>query len=104
MEICSSSDCTHAASSMLNKMNNSAQPCDDFYNFVCGQFINDADEKLSVTSFSVIEEKVENQIVNMLEEPIDKNDIKPFKLVKSFYEMCLTEGKIRFAYLMVNML
>ena len=36
---CFSKECVTAAADILNRMNSSADPCQDFYNFACGGFI-----------------------------------------------------------------
>lgn len=37
-DICLTPGCVHAASKMLEQMDDSVEPCDDFYNFACGTF------------------------------------------------------------------
>lgn len=41
-EICTSPGCVAEASSLLSSIDDSISPCNDFYHFVCGKFIDDA--------------------------------------------------------------
>ena len=36
---CLSKECVTAAADILNRMNSTADPCNDFYKFTCGKFI-----------------------------------------------------------------
>ncbi len=36
--MCQSRDCLWAAAFLLNNMNSAADPCDDFFSYVCGNF------------------------------------------------------------------
>ena len=38
-QYCFTKECVTAAADILNRMNSSADPCQDFYNFACGGFI-----------------------------------------------------------------
>ena len=60
-----SQGCVQASKDMRAWMNTSVEPCEDFYTFSCGGF--DAKEDIpdgkgSVTSFSVINDKVDDQV------------------------------------------
>jgi hypothetical protein len=38
---CSNLSCAHASAVMLQKLNDQLDPCDDFYKFACGDFIQE---------------------------------------------------------------
>ncbi|GJQ69914.1 Nep2 [Trypoxylus dichotomus] len=95
--ICLTPGCIHAASKVLEFMDASVDPCDDFYQFSCGSFIkktNIPDDKSSVTTFSVINDQLEEQLRTMIEEPIQQNEPKPFILTKKLYKACMNKTKI----------
>ena len=61
----SSQGCVQASKDMRAWMNTSVEPCEDFYTFSCGGFDDKEDipdGKGSVTSFSVINDKVDDQV------------------------------------------
>lgn len=95
--ICLTPGCVHTASEVLDKMDPTAEPCDDFYQFACGNFVkktNIPDDKASVTSFSVINDMLQEQLRTMIEEPIQENEPKPFKLTKQLYQACMNKTLI----------
>lgn len=95
--LCLTQGCIHTASQVLEKMDQTAEPCDDFYQFACGNFVkktNIPDDKASVTSFSVINDVLQEQLRTMIEEPIQENEPKPFQLTKKLYQACMNKSLI----------
>ncbi|XP_017775451.1 PREDICTED: endothelin-converting enzyme 1 isoform X2 [Nicrophorus vespilloides] len=96
-DICLTPGCIHTASKVLEAMDQSVDPCDDFYQFACGSFVkktNIPDDKSSVTSFSVISDTLLEQLRSMIEEPIQPKEAKPFRLTKLIYQSCMNKTKI----------
>lgn len=95
-DLCVSAGCVHTASKILQDMNPNVEPCDDFYEFACGNFIkntNIPDDKTSITTFSVINDQLQEQLRTMIEEPIQENEPKPFVLAKKLYKACMNRSK-----------
>lgn len=95
-DICLTSGCIHTASKILTDMDETVEPCDDFYHFVCGNFIkstNIPDDKTSVTTFSVISDELQEQLRLMIEEPIQPKEPEPFVLAKTMYQACMNKSK-----------
>lgn len=95
-DICFEPGCIHTASQFLQNMNPKVEPCDDFYEFACGNFLkntNIPDDKTSVTMFSVINDQLQEQLRTMIEEPIMENEPKPFVLAKKLYKACMNKCK-----------
>lgn len=95
--ICLTPGCIHAASRILEAMDNSIEPCDDFYNFACGGFIKNTlipDEKVSVNTFSIIGDKLQEQLRTLIiEEPLP-GESKPFTLAKDLFKACMNKTLI----------
>ncbi|KAK4879936.1 hypothetical protein RN001_008082 [Aquatica leii] len=95
--ICLTPGCVHTASHVLKNMDSTVDPCDDFYQFACGNFIkntNIPDDKSAVTSFSVISDLLQEQLRSMIEEPIKPNEPKSFVLLKKIYKSCMNKTAI----------
>ena len=89
--------CIHAASKMLEQMDMNVEPCDDFFNFACGTYVKKTqipDDKTEIGATSVIEDKLQEQLKNILSESIEENEAAPFKLAKNLYKACMNKSKI----------
>lgn len=95
--VCLTPGCVHAASKMLEQMDQDIEPCDDFYNFACGTYVEETvipDEKVSVNTFSIISDKLQEQLRALISDDIDESEIEPFKLVKKLYQACMNKSKL----------
>uniref|UniRef100_A0A4Y0BJM9 Neprilysin, neutral endopeptidase 2 n=1 Tax=Anopheles funestus TaxID=62324 RepID=A0A4Y0BJM9_ANOFN len=96
-DICLTPGCIHSASQLLDQMDQEVEPCDDFYNYACGKFVKETtipDEKVSMTTFSVIEDRLQQQLRSLLSEDIFDSEATPFKLAKNFYNLCMNKTRI----------
>lgn len=95
-DVCLTPGCVHAASKMLEQMDQAVEPCDDFYDFACGRYVEDTvipDDKVSVNAFSVISDKLQEQLRTIITSPVDDSEIEPFKMVKKLYLACMNKSK-----------
>ncbi|CAH1722964.1 unnamed protein product [Chironomus riparius] len=96
-DVCLTPGCVHAASKMLEQIDEEFEPCDDFYEFSCGQYILNTmipDDKVSVNAFSVISDKLQEQLKTIITSPIEEDEIEPFKMVKKLYTACMNKTLI----------
>lgn len=94
--LCLTPGCVHSASNMLDQMDKNVEPCDDFYSFACGNFVKETiipDEKVSVNTFSIIGDKLQEQLRTLVTDPILENDPEPFKLAKNLYKACINKSE-----------
>lgn len=76
------------ASKTLNWMNSSASPCDDFYEFDCGNEF--ADFNSGNSKFKEWLNTTDSTIRDYIENNITEQDPKSFKVLQSYYNICMT--------------
>lgn len=72
-------------------------PCDDFFEFACGNFVKETlipDDKVAVSQFSIVDDMLMDQLKIIFNEPIKDDDLKPFKQAKSIFNTCMDRGAI----------
>jgi len=93
------------AAAVINNMDQSVDPCDDFYQFACGNFVKDTvidDDKTSHTTFSAISDSLMNKLRIIVTEPVRPDEQRPFRMAKLLYKSCMDKGtvvraRVRFA-------
>lgn len=82
----------YIASSILDAMDPSVKPCDDFYRFACGKFIKETvipDDKSKVDVFDNINDKIQQQLRISIQSELNDKSPRTFKLLQSFYNTCM---------------
>lgn len=75
--VCVTAGCVNAAADVLDMMDPTVGPCEDFYNFACGQFLNRtvlSDEKVSIDTFSISRDHMQSQLYQLIDAPIQPNE------------------------------
>lgn len=96
-DVCMTSGCITAASRMLNAIDTSTEPCNDFYQFACGGFIKNTfipDDKLIVDTFTELADHIDIQLRTIIEDEIDANESNVFKLVKQLHRSCMNRTEV----------
>ncbi|XP_058986488.1 neprilysin-2 isoform X2 [Musca domestica] len=96
-DVCLSSECIHTASAVLGKMKTEIEPCDDFYRFACGTYIEETnipDDKVAVNTFSIISDKLQEQLKDIVAEERPETDPKHFRLPNALYRACMNKTLI----------
>lgn len=94
---CLEEPCIHAASSILKSIDQSINPCDDFYAFSCNQWIKHnpiPDGKSMWGTFGKLEQQNQLVIKNVLERPIELFKSKAEQKAKLYYTSCLDENEV----------
>lgn len=93
-DICTSELCEMESMKMLSYMNENVNPCENFYEFACGKYLqntklpDDRDLEISVTQ---VQDKVDEQLQSILTEELKPNETKPFQLAKMLTKTCMDE-------------
>jgi len=87
--LCLSEECILAASTVLSSLDRTADPCEDFYQFACGGWIQKSVSS-NTDRFNLVDKRNQKSIQRILEST--KPDDPPAYLkAKDFYKSCLNE-------------
>ncbi|EDW13650.2 neprilysin-2 isoform X3 [Drosophila mojavensis] len=95
--VCLTKECIHTASTVLRKIKPEVEPCDNFYEFACGSYIeeeNIPDDKVSISTFSVISDKLQEQLKDIITAERPATDFKHFRLPNLLYKACMNKTLI----------
>ncbi|XP_037917529.1 endothelin-converting enzyme homolog isoform X2 [Hermetia illucens] len=89
---CESKECIRAASALLQSMDMSVDPCDDFYQFTCGNWPEEHPRPDSLTSydwFSERQQRISRHVRKFLQQNITDQDPVTIRKVKTLYRACM---------------
>ncbi|VIO93997.1 Uncharacterized protein BM_BM7805 [Brugia malayi] len=96
--ICLTPECIKTASVILTSMNAKMDPCEDFYEYACGNWIKDhpiPDDAPSVSNFENLGQDLEFALKGLLEQKnIESLDGDAVRKARAFYHLCLNETAI----------
>lgn len=97
VDVCATEVCLKESAKMLLTMDESVNPCDDFYEFACGNLLRDTElpaDKQSQTAFTIVQDKVTKQVRSILTEEPQPSEANPIKLAKMFTKTCMDEATL----------
>ncbi|KAF4075624.1 hypothetical protein AMELA_G00220960 [Ameiurus melas] len=96
-EFCLTPECIEAASSILNKLDHSVKPCDDFYQYACGGWLRENPIPEDSSSYGIypwLRQNVDLKLKELLEKPTVEGDLEAVKKAKVLYRSCMNETAI----------
>ncbi|NXQ88531.1 NEP protein, partial [Nyctibius grandis] len=94
--VCKTSDCIKSAARILENMDPTAEPCNDFYQYACGGWLkrNVIPETSSrYSNFDILRDELEVVLKDVLDTP-SSNDITAVQKAKTLYRSCINETTI----------
>ncbi|NWU96320.1 NEP protein, partial [Upupa epops] len=94
--VCKTSDCIKSAARILENMDPTAEPCDDFYQYACGGWLkrNVIPETSSrYSNFDILRDELEVVLKDVLDRP-SSNDITAVQKARTLYRSCINETTI----------
>eukprot|EP00106_Octopus_bimaculoides_P023912 XP_014791354.1 PREDICTED: membrane metallo-endopeptidase-like 1 [Octopus bimaculoides] len=96
-EICLTPRCTVASARLIRSIDTSVNPCDNFFDYTCGQWVKRhaiPDDLSSIDTFTVLRDEVENTLRELLENSVSSSDARAIRKAKLLYKSCMNETLI----------
>ncbi|KAF5307505.1 hypothetical protein FQR65_LT06860 [Abscondita terminalis] len=80
---CDTPECVVAASELINRLDKTIDPCDDFFKFACGKFIK-----------NTVKEDIDQELLTILKSPESNDDHYLLKNEKRLFQTCINESEL----------
>ena len=94
--MCLTKGCVKAAADLINSLDETVDPCSDFYNFACGNFVKETvipDHQTSYGSFSMVRDKLNLRLRKLFEGKPVGNEPQAYQNVRNYFQACMdTKG------------
>ncbi|XP_054716984.1 neprilysin-2-like [Uloborus diversus] len=95
--LCLTPGCVKAAAEILSNLDDSVDPCDDFFQFSCGGWLNRhaiSEDRSSTSVFTEVQDDLNLKLRVLLEKKLTGSEPDFIKMIKNMYESCLDLKKI----------
>merc|ERR1711971_92082 len=96
-KMCLTPGCVLAASELINSMDQTADPCTDFYQFACGGFVAETvipDHQTTKGAFSIVRDKLNERLRKIFEAKSLATEPKVYEQVRNLYQTCMDKETI----------
>jgi len=91
---CLTPGCVKAAATLIEMIDNTKEPCDDFYEFACGNFLKETvipDHKTSKGAFGIVRDKLNERLRKLFEGEAEQDEPRVFSSVRQLYASCMDQ-------------
>ncbi|XP_018009279.1 neprilysin-2 isoform X2 [Hyalella azteca] len=95
--ICLTKGCVTSASELIENMDPQMDPCEDFFEYACGNYLktkNIPDEKSSISQFSDVSDVLQEKLRTLVESEDSSEDTPSSLMVKQLYKSCMNTERI----------
>jgi len=95
--VCRSAECKHISKYIKNSLDNSTDPCNDFYKFACGGWKQQnkiPESENEITTFTKLTKKIEKSTHTLLTQPAKPGQSEALDKARKFFASCMDEEKI----------
>ncbi|XP_020296274.1 membrane metallo-endopeptidase-like 1 isoform X2 [Pseudomyrmex gracilis] len=103
--LCATNKCKTAALEILSTFDRSVDPCDNFYKFACGGWLQNNRSNTSfpvINFFTVLKQKLHNQLREMLNASSKPSDTMSFIKAKRVFAQCMDKENKAFGMSILN--
>eukprot|EP00092_Neocalanus_flemingeri_P028315 GFUD01030752.1.p1 GENE.GFUD01030752.1~~GFUD01030752.1.p1 ORF type:complete len:774 (+),score=182.51 GFUD01030752.1:202-2523(+) len=96
-KMCLTPGCVKAAAELIKSMDQTADPCTDFYQFACGGFVADTtipDHQTNKGKFSILRDKLNERLKKIFEDESLAAEPKVYGSVRNMYRSCMDTDSI----------
>jgi len=97
LNYCNSTGCVQTAATLLENIDRSVDPCENFFEYSCGLYVKNKiipDEKSSISQFSEISDELQAKLRTLVDEDYSSKDPASSTLVKHLYKSCMDKSAI----------
>merc|ERR1711936_81333 len=96
-KVCLTKGCVKAAADLIKSMDETVDPCSDFYNFACGNFFKERvipDHKRVINSFSIVGDKLNPRLRKLFEGKPVGCEPQAYQNVRNYFQACMDTESI----------
>ncbi|XP_049605007.1 phosphate-regulating neutral endopeptidase PHEX [Syngnathus scovelli] len=94
-QFCLTPECIEAAGAILSKMDKSVDPCEDFYMFSCGGWLENnpiPEDSSTYGIYQLLRQQVDLRLKELLEAPTEAGELEAVTKAKILYRSCINES------------
>ncbi|XP_076315307.1 neprilysin-1-like isoform X4 [Tachypleus tridentatus] len=96
-KICNTEECIHAASRILERIDPTSDPCNDFYQFACGSYAEKhtvPDDYFIRSLMQTMQDDLMVKVKKLLEVPVESEDGEGITKAKMLYSSCMNTSSV----------